>query len=352
MRTSRRNFITAGAAASVLVASEAKANPNAPWICFLHSTQMVAKWQSQFFAGLKNFYEGNPASDAAPTVNILSYHAHGNYTKLSNAVSNLIKEVNTRPQLFVTAGGMVSALSAIPNTDYGDGLAPISVLALVGRQILPPPPLPAGLQLGAYYIDKIITNPDGTATNSTLLTKAKTLRDNYGKPFNAQWLIYNANSSTATSEVAEWQRIVGLAGQAIDASYSGGNDALNLRKAFNDALNQGAQAIVLSADPQFFTKAHRIVAYAKSHPGLIMCYPFQEYDAECADLGLSAQADYMIYGPDMGQAYLKLGYNAGQYIINPYGAGNPGGFKLVQNHLGQYSELFFYTGKGSPNISP
>ena len=292
-------------------------------MCFLHSTRIEPRWRKSFLNGLAGQgINGDPEVSSDNNVNVLFHEAGGNYKNkdtsngnLHRAARNMISATGTTPKLFIATGGMVSALAANGNTST------VPILVIMGRSAA----FTEGLSVGGYFIDDI----PSANNNVTLNAKATNLRDkSYNKPFNTQWLIYNGNSNMAANEVSEWQAIVGANNQQIDASFGSDNGKLDLKQAIDNAVTAGAHAIVLSADPQFFTKAPRIVRYAKNHMGLVMCYPLQEYADEADDAGMSKTSDYMVYGPSLIKVYKKLGDLAGQFLSGTI-ASFSGPIKLV-----------------------
>jgi hypothetical protein len=325
MITSRRNFIKATATASVLGASAARASATSPWICFLHSTSLEPEWQQNFITGLGPNWIADPEA-SGNNLNIMFHNAGGKYqhdnssnVNLQNAVKNMIADLQSPPQLFVAAGGIVTALAANGNTNT------IPILVIMGRNAS----FGANVKVGGYYFDNTASG------NVTLKAKRDYLHYPYGFAYSKQWLVYNGNSNMGPNEATEWATLVGSANQAIDVSNKGNttNDKIDMKSAISAAVTAGAEAIVISGDPHFTTKATRIVQYAKNHTGLVMCYPFQEYGDEASDAGLTTN-DYMIYGPRLGLVYESLGNLAAKYLtdtttalsltlLNPTDTSNP-----------------------------
>jgi hypothetical protein len=306
MITNRRNFIKATATVSLLGTSAARADASSPWICFLHSTRLDAAWQQGFLDGLAGQNKnGDPENTSTSNdVNILFHNAGGKYqannnSNLQRAISNMISELQSQPKLIVAAGGMVSALAADGQTKG------IPILVIMGRTAT----FNGGQSVGGWYMD------DTSNGNVTLAKKSALLAGSpFNRPTSQQWLIYNGNSKMGSDEAKEWGTIVNSKTQAIDASFAiADNDKLKIPTAIKNATQAGAKAIVISGDPKFTTRAARIVHYQKNYPGLVMCYPFQEYGDEAQDANIST-TDYLVYGPRLANVYKQLGDLAGQYL--------------------------------------
>jgi hypothetical protein len=121
------------------------------------------------------------------------------------------------------------------------------------------------------------------------------------------------------------------ASQSIDGSGGNPNDNLPLRRKIKEAKSDGAQAIVVSGDPQFFTHAAAVVREIYTN-GMIGCYPFQDYNDHASNAGLSP-ADYMIYGPDLNTVYQQLGTIAKNVLKGT--AGSPGLTAATSSYTGQ-----------------
>ncbi len=329
MISSRRNFMKATAAMSVLGSADAHAYSNSDhWISFLHSTHLHDKGQASFLGRLRaNNYEGDPQRAKPATgktgVNIHYFNAGSRYQSssnqnLQNALSSMINELPAgEPQVLVVTGGMVSALAIPANLKKsGSTTDAVPILVLMGRSAT----LSSGNTIGGYYIDKL----DDSGINLNLQQKAQYLFDNYQIPYKNQWLIYNGNSNMGDKESTEWPTILNsLSSGAVngakgtnckDASFTNtDNNQIDVKQAIHEAVNatNPAQAIVISGDPHFLTIRGRIVhqgSKIKTADGksLIMCYPFQEYDDEAKRSGLD-YSTYMIWGPKLEDAYGKLG---------------------------------------------
>jgi putative ABC transport system substrate-binding protein len=81
-------------------------------------------------------------------------------------------------------------------------------------------------------------------------------------------------------------------------------NAAELKAAFTSAAEQGAGAILISADPFFTSQRRSIIELAKEH-AMPAAYPW----SECATAG-----GLMSFGPSLPEAYQKIGAYAGEVL--------------------------------------
>jgi hypothetical protein len=153
--------------------------------------------------------------------------------------------------------------------------------------------------------------------------------------------LYNGNSVIGAFELQEFTRALSQLGVArplyVDAlgkSSSGENHDIKLVDAFDDLVTtQGAQAIILSADPHFTTQLPKIVRLAMARRSvLVVCYPFTDYGDEALDAGMS-KAEFLARGPALKDVYSLIGETVGKRLANPGGAYNF--IVATQNRIGQ-----------------
>jgi hypothetical protein len=311
----RRDFIRGGVALSTLTASQASAQATStPWVGFIHSTHLDEKWLDAFCKGLRvQKWEGDPSTNiqsGMSRVGIHIFEAGSKYrasdlSNLATAISNINSELESQLKFIVAGGGMVSGLSTIGIT--------IPCLTVLGRNYN------FNLQkVGGYYIDPI----DSTGKNINLNSKIAYLNNpqTYNIPYSAMCLLYNSNSWMGSKEKIEWDNQLNSLGvanpltqDAVDFG-SGDNQSIDLSGAIMNAVRSlHAKAIVVSGDPHFTAKRHRIIHAAGTQ--VVMCYPFQDYRA---DIPASVSNNYyMAYGPLLADVYTKVGDLAGQLLTTP-----------------------------------
>jgi hypothetical protein len=238
-------------------------------------------------------------NDAAGTkVEIVQRSAKGRYgkKKFPKVLDGLADElvVVEHVQLIVASGGIVSARAA----------------AAAGAKTSPPTPVlvclgQADATLPTSFVAGVNLNTPGQDNYRGTLLKT---RNGLSSEDNI-WLVVNSNSAMGKSERDQWD----AAGRPfVETGRSGDNDEGRLSKAFEYAVDDGAEAFILSSDPFFTSKAKKLFTIIKG-TNLPACFPFKEYlDGQAPD------QKYVSWGPSLVDAYVMLGEQA-IAILTPTG---------------------------------
>src|SRR5262245_28713023 len=211
--------------------------PALPVSGFLSSASVRGPVPPAFLKGLNEagyFLDQNVA--------IETHQADGHYDKLPALAADF---VGRQVKLIVAAGGLVSAQAALAATTT------IPILFIAGFD---------PVKLG---IVTTLSRPGGNATGvSIYTTELRTRRLSRLRelvPGAARIaLLVNANNVVAELEVKDMEAAAAAAGLrliAVDASATTGIEA-----AISSAVDQNADALLVSADPFFSTRRHQIVA--------------------------------------------------------------------------------------------
>ena len=256
--------------------------PALPVIGFLSSASVSGPVPTPFRRGLN---EAGYFPDQNVTIETLQ--AEGHYEKLPALAADFVRR---QVKLIVAAGGLVSARAAMAATTT------IPILFIAGFD-------PVKLRLVSSY-----SRPGGNATGVSLYTtellskRLSLLREVLPPGAERVALLVNASNVVAELEVADMEAVAAAAGLrmiVIDASTTNGIEA-----AFASAVDQNADALLVSADPFLATRRRHIVALA-AHYKLPAAYPWREY----ADAG-----GLMSYGPTLMDAYHQLGLYSGRIL--------------------------------------
>jgi len=124
------------------------------------------------------------------------------------------------------------------------------------------------------------------------------------------WLYYNDNSHMHEDEIDEWKFYVGdkILPSSVDQT---GFDKTQFDDDFaTSSIPSDAQAVVVSADPFFGSKASDLVSSAASvRPSLPFCYPIDLYKP-------ARPAKAVVYGPKLKDAFEALGAKAQSCLTN------------------------------------
>lgn len=345
MKSNRRNFIAGTTALGLLTPGQARAAAGDPWVGIVHSTLMASDWELKFYEGLrKQGYEADPAIPLTGTlkrVNILSRSVNGRYKKASQnlqlAVKDITDTLQTNLKVLVAAGGLPAAQAAATQLKSSASTSNTPLVALVGRKDA----LSNYQHAEGVYFDDIVAGT--TPTNTYMQQKITDLSNTYGfqGKLDKIGFLYNGNSVIGPLELQEFTNALSKLGVAkplyVDAlgkSSSGENRDIKLPDAFDDLVTtQGAQAVILSADPHFTTQLPKVVRLAMARRKvLIMCYPLIDYGDEAMDAGMSS-AEFLARGPSLKDVYSVIGEIVGKRLANPTGAYQ---FTVAtQNRMGQ-----------------
>jgi hypothetical protein len=245
------------------------------------------------------------------TTTLEYFNGAGDYKKDSSA-GKLKDEAEKIPRegpfdLIVTVGGIVAAEAAakLKKNDFG-GTPPKGFVSIFGG-------LPSKTSkllekdadhitfLGGVSLDTPNSNPE----------RVKSLMNNFEVTNVTKiWLYYNKNSQLHEVEKEDWDFYVrgGTLESSVNQTAYDPND-FNLD--FANKIPPDAQAVVISADAFFGSRAAHLLAAAKMR-GLPVCYPTELYDPQ-------NPAKAVVYGPDFEQAFKALGTKAAVCIA----AANP-----------------------------
>jgi putative ABC transport system substrate-binding protein len=212
--------------------------------------------------------------------------AEGQYDRLRGMASDLVRR---NVSLIAATGGLVVAQAAKEATST------IPVLFIAGFD-----PVREGLAAS-------INRPGGNATGVSVYTaelgpkRLELLRELLPNVVKIAMLVNPGSISTEIErkDLEEATRGTGLQLLVLEASAEG-----DLEKAVNDAVNQGAGALIVSADAFFTSRRSQIVALAAQY-ALPASYPWLQY-AEAGGL--------ISYGPNLTWAYEQIGVYASRIL--------------------------------------
>ena len=212
--------------------------------------------------------------------------AEGQYDRLRGMASDLVRR---NVSLIAATGGLVVAQAAKEATST------IPVLFIAGFD-----PVREGLAAS-------INRPGGNATGVSVYTaelgpkRLGLLRELLPNVVKIAMLVNPGSISTEIErkDLEEATRGTGLQLLVLEASAEG-----DLEKAVNDAVNQGAGALIVSADAFFTSRRSQIVALAAQY-ALPASYPWLQY-AEAGGL--------ISYGPNLTWAYEQIGVYASRIL--------------------------------------
>ena len=212
--------------------------------------------------------------------------AEGQYDRLRGMASDLVRR---NVSLIAATGGLVVAQAAKGATST------IPVLFIAGFD-----PVREGLAAS-------INRPGGNATGVSVYTaelgpkRLGLLRELLPNVVKIAMLVNPGSISTEIErkDLEEATRGTGLQLLVLEASAEG-----DLEKAVNDAVNQSAGALVVSADAFFTSRRSQIVALAAQY-ALPASYPWLQY-AEAGGL--------ISYGPNLTWAYEQIGVYASRIL--------------------------------------
>ena len=255
--------------------------PALPVIGFLSSASVRGPVPNAFHNGLN---EAGYFSDQ--NVIIETLQAEGYYDKLPGLAADL---VGRQVKLIVAAGGLVSARAAIATTRT------IPILFIAGFD---------PVKLG---IVPSFSRPGGNATGisiytTELLGKRLSLLLELKPRVERLALLVNASNVVSEFEVKDMEAVAAAAGLRL--IVVGASAKIGIEAAFASAVDQNADALLVSADPFFSTRRRQIVALA-AHYRLPAAYPWREY-VEAGGL--------MSYGPTLMEAYHQIGLYAGRIL--------------------------------------
>ena len=121
-------------------------------------------------------------------------------------------------------------------------------------------------------------------------------------PLAAQTLEVDMRTAAAAYERKDMAAAAQAAGVKLLVMQASDDD--DLQTAFDQAVKNGANALIVSADPFFNSERARIVALADRHR-LPAIYPWRQY-AEAGGL--------MSYGPSIKETYRQIGVYAGRLL--------------------------------------
>ena len=212
--------------------------------------------------------------------------ADGQYDRLPAMAAEFARQ---GVAVLVTTGGEPSALAAKAATST------IPIVFTVGGD-----PVKIGLV-------QSLNRPGGNATGVSLLTTAPEskrlgLLHELVPAAKAVGVLIDPYYREAEAQERELREAAGTIGQPINIAYAK-NDA-ELEQAFQTLVRQGADALLVGADPFFDTRRDRIIAFAAEHR-LPAIYQFREH---------VAGGGLMSYGVDLPAGYRQVGNYAGQIL--------------------------------------
>ena len=212
--------------------------------------------------------------------------AEGQYERLPAQAADLARQ---GVAVLVTTGGEPSALAAKAATST------IPIVFTAGGD-----PVKIGLV-------ESLNRPGGNATGVSLLTTAPEskrlgLLHELVPGTKAVGVLIDPYYREAEAQERELREAAGTLGQPIHIAYAK-NDA-ELEQAFQTLVRQGADALLVGADPFFDTRRDRIVAFAAERR-MPAVYQFREY---------VLAGGLMSYGVSLPEGYHQVGLYAGQIL--------------------------------------
>lgn len=255
-----------------------------PVVGFLNSGS--AEEFTDFAAAFRAGLNGAGFQDAR-NVAIEYRWADGRYDRLPDLARELVR---IPVAVIAATGGIVSARAAQAATST------IPILFISGVN-----PVKAGL---VDSLERPGSNATGinVGTTELLADRLKCLREMVPGAEKIGILV-NPKSFVASIEADEMQKAKLIVLTASTAS--------ELATAFNNAVKQGAGALLVSADP-FFTSQRKVIVELASQHALPTAYPWQEY----ATVG-----GLMSYGPSLSDAYKEVGTYVGEILKGSGGHG-------------------------------
>ena len=212
--------------------------------------------------------------------------AEGQYDRLPAQAADLARQ---GVAVLVTTGGEPSALAAKAATST------IPIVFTAGGD-----PVKIGLV-------QSLNRPGGNATGVSVLTTAPEskrlgLLHELVPGARTAAVLIDPNYREAEAQERELREAAGTLGQPIHIAYAK-NDA-ELEQAFQTLVRQGADALLVGADPFFDTRRDRIVAFAAERR-MPAVYQFREY---------VLAGGLMSYGVSLPEGYHQVGLYAGQIL--------------------------------------
>jgi putative ABC transport system substrate-binding protein len=212
--------------------------------------------------------------------------AEGQYDRLPALAADLVR---LGVAVLVTTGGEPSALAAKAATSA------IPIVFTAGGD-----PVKIGLV-------QSLNRPGGNATGVSVLTSAPEsmrlgLLHELVPGSKAVGVLIDPNYQEAEAQARELREAAATIGQPIHIAYAKSDAELEL--AFGTLVREGADALLVGADPFFDTRRDRIVAFAAERR-LPAVYQFKEY---------VVGGGLMSYGVDLPAGYRQVGNYAGQIL--------------------------------------
>jgi len=284
----RREFITLIGASAVGWPFGAYAqHPPTPVIGFI-SSSTPSRDAAEFTPLLNAFHEGLNEGGYVEGRNVaIEYRwAGGRYDRLPALAADLAR---LGVKLIAATGGLPSALAAKAATNT------IPILFIAGGD-----PVQFGL---VTSLSRPSDNATGVGVYTTdLALKRLELLRRLIPGLATVALLVNADSNVAKFEsqlMEHGTRSLGLKLLVLEAHVENDFEA-----EFALAVQQGAEALLVSADPFFTNRRIQLTALAARHK-LPTCYPWREYVKE---------GGLMSYGPTLAWAYHQLGLYASRIL--------------------------------------
>ena len=234
--------------------------------------------------------------------------ANGNYDadskrEMKRAVKRLLNvPVGNRPQLVISIGGLVAARGV---SDYIDSHDDIPFLACIGRA----PNEDSSLWNNEQFVGGINLN---TANQNQ--ARGDLLKQNFGAAITSVkniCLYFNKNSHMAKKEAKEWSFFGSLKESSVDHTANNATIQAQFEEDFAN-LPRGTEAVIVSSDPFFLSKASRLTAAILARfGGRPICYPNGTY------YGFGQPNYRLVYGVNLATAYTLLGQKAVAYLAAP-----------------------------------
>jgi hypothetical protein len=307
MKESRRDFIKASLAVSVITVSRATtqaAPAKKKQIAFIVSTKKKDTHEAAFAQALSTFHwDPDHPNDK---------HEDGDYAKIKGDAKNLAKQVD----LIVAAGGLPAALAVA--TALKEDKSDTPFVFLVGYY-----PQSAGGDLDDLFTSSNKAGGVNQNVPAQNENNFKLLRDDHGVAIDKVGLIVNDKNPITTPEVAAWKNITdsGKNPNPDFIYHLKSNDATGLKTLFDDIKNTKPgppDGLVVSSDAYLrslgnddFDKQLRDAGGGK-FSGWV-CYPYQEYVAATGANSVYSRSTPQLatlYPTDRNTGYWQLGQKA------------------------------------------
>jgi hypothetical protein len=270
------------------------------WLCTVPQDPITTdQYLAWFKAGL-----------ADSTVTVKDIYGTGVYDDMNTDLKNKATQLVKMPiKVLVTVAGVRSLQAAVSVANSTGNNIPI--IFLVGRDLKDNTVQHNNVK-GGIDLNMPISDQD----------RVKELKKH---PYSATnvGLLLNLNAAMGPQELLDWQTSFPGAPYEACGGPREPNDQMNLAQHVQNLINNGADAVIVSADPYFSSQRDTLLDLLYDVP---VSYPFEHYRKAGKKHNGVKPGHNMRYGPDMQDGYQSLGVQVAQMI-----AGTPPGIKQIAN---------------------